>query len=299
MTRILTYVGVFLVAMATLMLEVLLTRITSVSAWYHLAFFVISLGMLGMTAGAVLVFVVPAWFPQERVPQRLPQSALGFAVITPICVGLALANPLAPVTDLMSFFALLGSGGALALPFILAGTTLALALTRAGLPASIAYGFDLTGAALGCLAIIPLLDAIDAPSGALAASAVAALAATVFAFAAGRDGWRWLGVAATAALTLLTVANATANPPRLRPAWVKGVREIPEWFSFLRWNTYSRITVSHSVVQEPMFWARAPLVPLDVLKPLEQRTILIDGAAGTVIVRLGNSLAAHTYLAWD
>jgi hypothetical protein len=38
---VLTYLGVFLVAMATLMLEVLLTRITSVSAWYHLAFFVI------------------------------------------------------------------------------------------------------------------------------------------------------------------------------------------------------------------------------------------------------------------
>ncbi|HKP64666.1 MAG TPA: hypothetical protein VJV78_48350, partial [Polyangiales bacterium] len=175
MTRILTYVGVFLVAMATLMLEVLLTRITSVSAWYHLAFFVISLGMLGMTAGAVLVFVMPAWFPKERVPQRLAQSALGFAAATPICVGLALANPLAPVNDLMSFFALLGSGGALALPFILAGTTLAVALTRAGLPPSIAYGFDLTGAAVGCLAIIPLLDVIDAPSGALAASAVAAV----------------------------------------------------------------------------------------------------------------------------
>ncbi|HKP59439.1 MAG TPA: hypothetical protein VJV78_22100, partial [Polyangiales bacterium] len=123
--------------------------------------------------------------------------------------------------------------------------------------------------------------------------------ATAFAFAAARDRWRWIGIAASAALTALTVANASAVPPRLRPAWVKGVRELPEWFSYLRWNTYSRITVSHSVVQEPMFWARAPSVPLSVLRPLEQRTILIDGAAGTVIARLGQSLADHTYLAWD
>ena len=50
-----TYAGVFLVALATLVLEILLTRITSVVAWYHLAFFVISLAMLGMTAGAVQV----------------------------------------------------------------------------------------------------------------------------------------------------------------------------------------------------------------------------------------------------
>src|SRR5262247_483907 len=98
MTRILTYVGVFLIALATLMLEVLLTRITSVSAWYHLAFFVISLGMLGMTAGAVVVFVWPRVFEDALVPERLAQSALGFALATPVCVAIALAVPLSPVT---------------------------------------------------------------------------------------------------------------------------------------------------------------------------------------------------------
>ena len=36
MRRGLVYVGIFAVALATLMLEILLTRITSVIAWYHL-----------------------------------------------------------------------------------------------------------------------------------------------------------------------------------------------------------------------------------------------------------------------
>jgi hypothetical protein len=58
-----TYFGVFLVAMATLMLEILIIRIISVIAWYHLAFFVISLAMLGLTAGAILVFRWPTLFP--------------------------------------------------------------------------------------------------------------------------------------------------------------------------------------------------------------------------------------------
>ena len=58
----LTYAGLFLTAMATLMFEVLLTRIISVITWYHFAFFVISLAMLGMTAGAVWVFVRPEGF---------------------------------------------------------------------------------------------------------------------------------------------------------------------------------------------------------------------------------------------
>src|SRR4051812_44016960 len=159
-----TYAGIFLVALATLMLEVLLTRITSVSAWYHLAFFVISLAMLGMTGGAVLVFVRPELFGDEDVPKRLAQSALGFAVAIPACVAFALSVPLSPVIDFMGFVSLLSIGSVLALPFVLGGITLTLALTRAGLPASTAYGIDLIGAASGCALVIPLLALFDAPS---------------------------------------------------------------------------------------------------------------------------------------
>ncbi len=298
MRRASTYAGVFLVAMATLMLEVLLTRITSVSAWYHLAFFVISLGMLGMTAGATLVFVFPAAFTREAVPTRMAHSALGFALSTPLCIGLTMAVPMSPVTDLMSFFALLEAGGALALPFILAGITLTLALTRAGLPASVAYAVDLAGAALGCVIIIPLLSVVDAASAALAASVVAALAAVSFtaAISARRLAWPLL------ALLLLggfTVGNARSVPQPLRPVWVKGIRELPEWFSYLDWNTYSRVTVNQTFVSPPTFWARGRNTPLQVLTPLEQRTVLIDGAAGTVMAKLGKSAADHEYLDWD
>jgi hypothetical protein len=49
------YSGLFLVTACTLMLQVLQTRILSVVAWYHLAFFAISMAMFGLTAGAVFV----------------------------------------------------------------------------------------------------------------------------------------------------------------------------------------------------------------------------------------------------
>jgi spermidine synthase len=288
---------VFLVAMATLMLEVLLTRITSVSAWYHLAFFVISLGMLGMTAGAVAVFVAPRLFTRDVVAARLAQAALGFALATPACVAFTLSVPLISVTDLMSFVALLGTGAALALPFILAGTARARARAPAGLAASLAYGIDLVGAAFGCVMILPLLAVIDAPSAALVAGAVAALGALAFALAAGRS--KWPSLATASVLAVCAIANARALPPPLRPAWVKGFREIPALFSFVGWNSYSRVTVGHTEVREPMFWARGRFTPPELLRPLEQRTILIDGGAGTNMVRLGDSLADHEYLDWD
>ena len=49
--------GLFFTTLATLMLEVLDTRLLSVLTWYHLSFLAVSVAMLGMAAGAVLVFV--------------------------------------------------------------------------------------------------------------------------------------------------------------------------------------------------------------------------------------------------
>ena len=75
--------GIFTLAAATLMLEILLTRIVSVVAWYHLAFFVISLTMLGMTAGALLVFLRPHGDPLAR---RMSRASGWFAALTPLKV---------------------------------------------------------------------------------------------------------------------------------------------------------------------------------------------------------------------
>jgi len=303
--RHLTYLGIFLVAMATLMLEILLTRITSCVAWYHLAFFVISLAMLGMTAGAVLVFLSPAVFPQEHCVKRMTQSALAFAVSTPLAVGVAMTIPLLPVTDLMQFLALLAYGGTLAVPFLVSGVTLTLALTRAGLPPGTAYGIDLCGAAAGCILVIPILDVVDAPSAALLASAAAGLSAVSLALASRR--FRAVAVGATAVILGLAVANAARDPAPLRPLWVKGLREDPGQFSFVGWNTYSRVTVGQTRIEPPVLWAEARNMPPELKAPIPQRTIKIDGAAATLIAALDvtpdddapANLEDHAYLAWD
>lgn len=295
--RLLTYAGVFFVAQATLMLEVLLTRLTSVSAWYHLAFFVISLAMLGMTAGAVVVYVWPERFADADIPKRLASSALGFAIGIPFCVVLALSLPIVPVSDFMTFFALLAMGGALAVPFVLGGITLTLALTRSAMPTGIVYGVDLIGAASGCALVVPVLGVVDAPSAALLSGAVAALGAWAFARA---NGQRTRGATITAvALVLLVFANTRTEPGFIRPAWVKGMHEDVGAFIFNRWNTYSRVTVRATLVQPPLFWAKGRNTPPEVLTPIAQRYIEIDGGAGTVIAGKTKSLNEHAYLSWD
>jgi hypothetical protein len=49
--------GVFLLTYSLLTFQIIQTRILSVIAWYYLAFLAISVAMLGMTVGAVWVYL--------------------------------------------------------------------------------------------------------------------------------------------------------------------------------------------------------------------------------------------------
>ena len=76
------YIGIFLVALSTLMYEILLTRIFSVTMGYHFAFMAVSLAMFGMTVGAIIVYIFPHKFPQEKINTILTRQALYFSLAT-------------------------------------------------------------------------------------------------------------------------------------------------------------------------------------------------------------------------
>src|SRR5580693_10725746 len=78
--RVRFYMALGLVAAATLMLQIIETRIISVVSWYHLAFFVISLAMFGLTAGAVFVYLRRERFRPERVSFDLTVATLAFGL---------------------------------------------------------------------------------------------------------------------------------------------------------------------------------------------------------------------------
>ena len=63
-----TYAGLFMVTLSTLMYEIGLTRIFSVTMWYHFAFVAISVALFGMTIGALIVHYWPQRFPDEHAP---------------------------------------------------------------------------------------------------------------------------------------------------------------------------------------------------------------------------------------
>ncbi len=286
--------GVFAVSAATLMYEILLTRIFSVTMWYHFAFLAVAAALLGMTAGALLVQSRPATFHPAATAGWLAVSALAFAIGIPITFLLHLAIPFAPTLTFPGIASVLVTFGLVSIPFLFGGVTICLALTRLDAPVGTIYAADLAGAAAGCLLTVVVLRVADAPAAVFAVAAVAALGAAIFAAAARR---RRLAVAAAlvVALALLVVG---ARPGWLHITWVKGGIEAGPTLHE-RWNSYSRIRISGdpTVASPPFGWGLSLRYPAGHRVP--QLLLSIDAVADTVLTGFDGNLEQIEHLRWD
>jgi hypothetical protein len=191
------YVGVFLIALATLMLEILLTRIFSVTLWYHLAFVAVSIAMFGMTLGSVLVYLFSAWFTPARARVNLAASSTLFGVSAVWSVHAHLRFALDPALITSPLSQLAVAYGLIAIPFVFSGIAISIALTQFPRHTSRLYAADLAGAALGCVLLIVAVDLLGGPRAVSVVAVAAAVASLVFLLgsADGRPGWRSLGFA--------------------------------------------------------------------------------------------------------
>ena len=286
--------GVFGISFAMLVFQIVQTRILSVIAWYYLAFFAISVAMLGMTVGAVRVYLRRDEFVPERLSAELARASLAAALSMPasLLVQLSLVTTVsATAVTLVSWTLLLA---AMAVPYVFAGVAVSLALTRSPFPIHQVYAADLLGAALGCVAVVGLLNFLNAPSVILLAAALAALAAAAF---AGGAGSGWLRPPLWAALFAgLAFANAV-SPVGIRPVLVKDKLEDPSQNGFERWNSYSRIIAGLPHETRPMLWGASPNAPADL--SVEAIPLNIDGLAGTDMFHYDGTPESIGFLRWD
>src|SRR3979490_2230829 len=90
--------GLFCTRLAGLVLEILDARLLSVVTWYHLSFLAVSLAMLGMAAGAVLVFLAGPRYGGPAAPRTLAFWSVVFAIVLPVSHLMNLSIPL-PTTN--------------------------------------------------------------------------------------------------------------------------------------------------------------------------------------------------------
>ncbi len=289
--------GLFFATLATLMLEVLDTRLLSVLTWYHLSFLAVSVAMLGMAAGAVLVFVGGELFAPERAVRVLPVAGAAFALALPVShvANLVIPFPAVRGGSAAELAALAVATLVLTIPFILSGLVVTLALTRTRAPIGLLYGVDLLGAAAGCLAIIWLLELTDITSTALASGGAAAIGAACFARYAGSRGWSALVLAVV--LFGASAINATADRPlgviypKSRSLWLD-----ERVIDYSAWNAHSNVTVRTPSDGTPFLWGPGADAPET---KVTMALAAIDGDAGTVITKWDGNPASLGWVQYD
>jgi hypothetical protein len=283
-----TYAGLFLTTLSLLQLELFLTRIFSVTMWYHFAFMAISLAMFGLAAGAVFVEVSR----RRDVHLTLVNTSFGFAVSSAICFAVQLYIPADP-ENRIGWTVLAFS--IIAIPFLFAGVVVCVALTRFPQHTGSMYAADLAGSAAGCILTIPILNNIHAPTAVILNAGIACLGTCAFAVAVRRHRPQLHWATSAAALLLFVLATLNHSARFVDIQWIKGGRNRGGGL-YEKWNALSRIHVRETG-SDPFGWGMSP-----AYRPpyaLEQLYLNIDSGAATVITRFNGDLERLEHLKHD
>lgn len=152
-----TAAGLFCLSVATLMYEINLTRLFSVAQFYHFAFMIISMAMLGFGASGTVMALSPRLMRRlgrHRPHVTLARLALGYGLA---CIGAYLLTNLLPFDsfsiawDRRQIAILALHYLALSLPFFCSGAALGLLFIIYPKHLGRLYAVNLAGSAVGCV----------------------------------------------------------------------------------------------------------------------------------------------------
>ena len=250
-----TYAGLFMVTLATLMYELLLTRIFSATMWYHFAFVAISVAMFGMTVGAIIVYLRPNKFTQERANHHLTVNALLLAVFAVLSFLTYLCIPFFPDTSVAGLYSITLTYVVISVPFVFSGICVCVALTKFPREISKLYAADLAGAAIGCVMLIYVLKFTDGPTAVIVVGFLAAVGAALFSTHAGSRKLKWASLLCCLLLAFFAGGHTIfvrKQRPLLRLLWVSGKLETRPLYE--KWNSFSRIRVIRDVSSAKILW---------------------------------------------
>lgn len=278
------YFSVFLVSCGTLIFEISLIRLFSISLSHHFAFMVISIAMLGIGSAGTMLSLSPALKP--RKPDELTSKISIYAACagTAIILSYAASNhlPFDPVKlswDKRQLLYIAGYYLTLSVPFFFTGLLIATFFSTHSEKSGTIYSSDLLGAAAGSLTVLILLN-ITAPENSVLTASTLCLTAS---FIAGNRKIRIFLTALIAINLLLFILhpafiNIKISPYKPFSLFLKypGSKHLETHY-----NSFSRIDTFKSPA------ARfAPGLSLTYYEPLpEQIGISIDGSEMNAITK--------------
>jgi len=169
---------IFLCSSSSLAYEIALTRIFSISLWYHFAFMIISIAMLGIGASGTVLSLYPKLKNLSNI--GFYSLLLGFG----ISLSYVLSNqiPFDPVRlswSRIQLFYISIYYITLSIPFLLTGLIVATAFSSISERAGLLYGADLLGAGIGSIGVLYLMTSSGPDKSVFIISSVALSAAFI------------------------------------------------------------------------------------------------------------------------
>jgi spermidine synthase len=231
--------AIALSSFSALLLELALTRLFSVVLFYHFAFLAISIALLGLGAGGVFAHLWKEWLG-HRGTRGIAAATSGLsAIVIPVVLEIVLHVPVSLELSWGNFLRLTAIYACSAVPFFLTGLQFSTVFARESSRIPRLYAADLSGGALACLGVVPLLNWVGGPNAILFAALVSAIAAAVWSPTSRAKNWT-LGLSAVLALGI--ALNFSGR--WIDIVWAKGVRR--QNVEFARWNAISRVEVDRT-----------------------------------------------------
>jgi hypothetical protein len=306
------YLGVFTTSMSVLTLEIALTRIFSVSLWYHLAFMVISTALLGFGASGTLLTL-----RRDLVEKNLERNLTRFAGLTAVSIMISFAImirlPLDPLASMaggltpgertgqtvLLILLLLTDYVLVVIPFFFAGLTLGGTFSAFAKRISSLYFSDLIGAGIGCLVVIAGLWVLPGQGVVLLAAGLAALGAFFFSrlrqeqTTLDRQSLPWTTILSAAGAVLLFALAPFAS--RFLPLYIPPSKPLSQAYTdpsiklvYTGFTPFARVDVMYQEGASLGTWGISPKCTAPPSP--EQLFITIDAAAITTITKFDGDL---------
>ena len=221
-----------LTTLATLLLELSLTRIFSVVFYYHFAFLAISIALFGLGVGGVFSYIVAGW--KTPLFRKLGYLSMLNSLLVIVALTVVVSQKEEPGAWGLTLVYFTTS-----LPFFVSGTVVSLAISETVERIDRVYFFDLLGASAGCLLLIPFLNYFGGPSTVMLVAVLFAAAGGIWHSMAGSVKLRAAAVALALGMFAFVFYNGTHNIIAIR--YAKGQKLKKE--EFVQWNSFSRIAV--------------------------------------------------------
>jgi len=245
----LIYFGILLLSAATLLFEITLTRVFSVAEWYHFAFMVISLALLGFGASGSFLSLFPCLI-MKKLGHLLAICAALFSLS---CFGSYLLINSIPFDsyrmawESRQLLYLVAYYLSLAIPFFFTGLALGAALSKMPSQAGRLYGFNMVGSGLGCLLVLVSPSLFGGGGTVALASLLGLVAVFIFSLSYSRL-LSSLAFAGGIGFLILLVSLPTILEIKMSP--YKGLSQVllhtQARTLWTRWNAFSRVDVVES-----------------------------------------------------